>query len=276
MNCERFEEHIHEIATGRTGDGALERESRRHAEACAECADRLEGEVRVSRLLEALAAADADVEAPVAVEATVLGAFRLAHGTANVVAMPVAATGRRPGRVRLLAAAAAIFVAAAAGLVTWRAMSSVPGGLPAPASPPRTAVAPPTGGSAGSPPVAPGGTSYQADPTRGNQKGPAVPVANIGRTTGRRDTVRPVRSEEPTELVTDFYALVPKSDSAQLEGGQLVRLEVPSASLASLGVPIPVSNPYGSVTADIVMGYDGVAHAIRFVQPNTTDERRRR
>lgn len=284
MTCESFNNVVHELSTGRSLDGRMERDARTHSSECDECASVLEQQRRLTALLGQVATADAELEAPDRIEATVLGAFRLAHGTANVVplrsvaAAPVV-TPRQFSR-RWLAAAAAIVIGVAGTLFTWQAMERGPNVVPKPegvsiavkpssetASPPLPAT-PPQDRSAGR-------ESYGGSvPGRGIPEGPVIPVSN---NSGARRTTRPVRplpTSEPTELVTDFYSLVPASGFAPTEGGQLVRLQVPRASLASLGVPLPYGNPDGSVTADLVMGYDGVAHAIRFVQPNMTDERR--
>ncbi len=284
MKCESFSNIVHELSTGRSLDGRLEREARSHSSECDECATLLAAQQRLTALLGHVAAADVDLDAPDRIEATVLGAFRLAHGTANVVPLRPAsaapASSARRLSSRWIAAAAAIVIGVAATLFTWQAMrsgpivvpvsdvvpvASKPGGMSTTTPPP---VAPPRN------PKVDDGVYGGSAPARGIPQGPAIPVSN---TAGGRRTTRPAQplpTSEPTELVTDFYSLVPASGFAPTEGGQLVRLQVPRASLASLGVPLPYGNPDGSVTADLVMGYDGVAHAIRFVQPNMTDERR--
>ena len=228
----------------------------------------------------------ADLETPDRIEATVLGAFRLAHGTANVVPMRPVATAPVVAARRFshswMAVAATIVVGVAATLVSWQAMRSGPIVAP-PSDRGLVAEKTPTERPPAKPPVAPPVDKRPDDgqypgvaPGRGGGGGPVIPVSN---TAGGRRISRPTQTlpeSEAQELVTDFFSLVPASGFAPTEGGQLVRLEVPRSSLASLGVPIPVGNPDGSVTADLVMGYDGVAHAIRFVQPRMTDERRTR
>ena len=286
MTCESFNNIIHELATGRPVDGKLERDARTHSGECESCSSSLDEQRRLTSLLGAVAAEDAELEAPDRIEATVLGAFRLAHGTANVVPLRPIATApvvaARRFSHRWMAVAATIVVGVAATLVSWQAMRSGP--IVAPPSD-RGSIAenPPAGRAPEKPPVTqqedhrPDDGQYPgAAPGRGRGGGPVIPVSNIA---GGRRISRPTQAipqSEAQELVTDFFSLVPASGFAPTEGGQLVRLEVPRSSLASLGVPIPVGNPDGSVTADLVMGYDGVAHAIRFVQPRMTDERRTR
>lgn len=279
MTCEEFITRLQALGRGESPG----QEARDHAESCEACAETLTRSGHVDALLRLLARSDDGLEAPARIEETVLGAFRLAHGTANVVSMQphavAPAVAPRRFAYRWMGAAAAIAVASAASLVAWQSFRSsdllpqppVEQGAPAPERTP----SPPFASRPGAAPsVRPGDGSYQgAAPGRGNARAPIIPVSTV------RKPVRPVTSapspsaDEPAEFVTDFYSLVPASGFAPTEGGQLVRLQVPRASLASLGVPIPVGNPNGSVTADLVMGYDGVAHAIRFVQPTRSSER---
>jgi len=57
-----------------------------------------------------------------------------------------------------------------------------------------------------------------------------------------------------------------------LTGGQLVRLEVSRAALASFGL-LPADSldaRPGTVLADVLVGEDGLARAVRFVRPEST------
>ena len=70
------------------------------------------------------------------------------------------------------------------------------------------------------------------------------------------------------EVTTPCLAL-PYS-SVPISGGQLVRLEVPRAALVSFGLaPIEPADTGVSATvlADVLVGDDGLARAVRFVQP---------
>ena len=76
------------------------------------------------------------------------------------------------------------------------------------------------------------------------------------------------------EVVTDFmplpYSVVP------METGQIVRLEFPRAALASFGL-VPTDGAgsldnvsEGTVMADVIVGDDGLARAVRFVRRSTS------
>jgi len=68
---------------------------------------------------------------------------------------------------------------------------------------------------------------------------------------------------------TPFLPL-PYSGVPMSEGGQLVRLEVPRSALVSFGLA-PVDGARAgtsdTVLADVLVGEDGLARAVRFVQP---------
>jgi len=67
--------------------------------------------------------------------------------------------------------------------------------------------------------------------------------------------------------VTEFISLVAGSPGASpLESGQLVRVQLPRAALASLGLPSNAERADEPVKADVLLGNDGLARAIRFVR----------
>jgi hypothetical protein len=50
------------------------------------------------------------------------------------------------------------------------------------------------------------------------------------------------------------------------DGGQIVRVELPRSALANFGLPVNMDRYNEKVKADVLLGVDGMAHAIRFVQ----------
>jgi hypothetical protein len=67
------------------------------------------------------------------------------------------------------------------------------------------------------------------------------------------------------EVVTDFIPLMQGARLAQGDGGRLVRVELPRSALASFGLPVN-AEAGGRVKADVLLGEDGLARAIRFVR----------
>ena len=68
------------------------------------------------------------------------------------------------------------------------------------------------------------------------------------------------------EIVTEFMPLTYGAALSPSEGGQLVRVELPRSALASLGLPMNEERPDERVKADVLLGHDGLARAIRFVR----------
>jgi hypothetical protein len=65
------------------------------------------------------------------------------------------------------------------------------------------------------------------------------------------------------EITTEFIQL---AGFAQSEGVHLVRVELPRSALASFGIPVNADSAGGRVKADVLLGEDGTARAIRFVR----------
>lgn len=67
------------------------------------------------------------------------------------------------------------------------------------------------------------------------------------------------------ELVTEFFPLAYSNVPAR--GGYVVRMQVPRTALASFGAtPFAGEHDSPNVLADVVVGDDGLARAVRFVQ----------
>lgn len=70
-----------------------------------------------------------------------------------------------------------------------------------------------------------------------------------------------------TEIMTDFFALPQSNTLAQSDGGgHLMRVELPRSALATLGLPVNPERADERVKADVLIGDDGLARAIRFVR----------
>jgi hypothetical protein len=63
----------------------------------------------------------------------------------------------------------------------------------------------------------------------------------------------------------DFVPLVAPDNSVPLDSGQMVRVDVPRAALAALGLPVNASRAGATVRADVLLAHDGTARAIRLL-----------
>ena len=90
------------------------------------------------------------------------------------------------------------------------------------------------------------------------------------KTPRRRSVRRHPRSEVANhvtrEVATDFMPLGYLNAAALQDGGQIVRVELPRSALVNFGLPVNMDRYNEKVKADVLLGVDGMAHAIRFVQ----------
>ena len=78
----------------------------------------------------------------------------------------------------------------------------------------------------------------------------------------------PIIDSGPAEPAFDMTGFVPWPGAdawPRFESGSLVRIDLPVSALAALGLPVP-SSTVSVVQADIVVGQDGFARAVRVVQ----------
>jgi len=68
------------------------------------------------------------------------------------------------------------------------------------------------------------------------------------------------------EIATDFMPLGYLNPATLQDGGQIIRVEVPRSALVNFGLPVNMNRYHEKVKADVLLGVDGMAHAIRFVQ----------
>jgi hypothetical protein len=240
MSCLTLKDAIVEKARGRDLRPGTAAAVESHVEHCASCSTLLAREVRLSEGLRALAAASASQVPSEELEQKLIASFAQHHSTPQ---------GRRQrARYRWMPAAAAIILAAGA-LAWWR--------LPNPArdntrrTPPATTAVSsqsPEASAIPAPVVKP--ASGINGPTR--NAGPAM--------TGRR------RAERPRPIRPEGFVTLPAAVGLpDFESGEIVRVEIPLTSLPAYGIEILPENPSSPVEADLLLGQDGQARAIRLV-----------
>jgi hypothetical protein len=82
----------------------------------------------------------------------------------------------------------------------------------------------------------------------------------------RRSQNSEVASHAAREVATDFIPLSYMNVVSLQDGGQIVRVELPRSALVNFGLPVNMDRDNEKVKADVLLGVDGLAHAIRFVQ----------
>ena len=244
MKCHSLRDAIVEMARGehaRPGTrGAIES----HLKHCAACAALLKRERRLSQGLRALSAA-APAAPSEALSRRLLDAF-----AERQLAQPAVARGAsRIGGNAWLRVAAAVLVAAG-GVLLWSVTSNKPeSDKPRDAS---TAVAESRTPDAMLPP-----SSVQ-------------PAANVPRESATTPASQPPRRSRQRALPAvvrpvGFVALPGAAGLPDFESGEIVRIEIPLTSLPTYGIEILPDAQGSPVEADLLVGQDGQARAIRLV-----------
>jgi hypothetical protein len=90
----------------------------------------------------------------------------------------------------------------------------------------------------------------------------SVPQPVVRAASGTPRAVRQ-RPAAPREVTTDFFPLV--DYAPPFERGELVRVSVPASAMRAVGLPVREERIADRVQADILVGQEGLARAIRFV-----------
>ena len=207
-----------------------QREAIAHAKTCARCARRLANEQKLSAVVAAVVMEDSQRVAPAAVEQMLMAEFRKQHERSK-------RQGAWWARAALVAAAAALIVAAAVSLRRAPDKQTVQ----TMTKPPEVHVTPAV--------IAPAVRAV-AKAVRALRKAP------------RKSTNAPAVAQR--EVMTEFIPIV--FDPEPIERGQIVRIRLPLAALASFGLPLNEEHPEEAIRADVVLGEDGLARAVRFVK----------
>ncbi len=239
IDCESFKTVVHEIdRLGGLEASALDL-AWGHAQSCARCARRLARARELTAALGALAKADEREHAPMRVEARLLSAFRVHRKPAR--------SFRQLKLAWWMAAAAAVAMMVGAGLA-WRRASERARATAHRAVPAELAEV------AASPPAAPVVT--------------AAPKENHGTQHPHLSQVSKASTPpaaEPVAQLAEFLPLPFADDDGPLGTAEVVRIRLSESSLGVLGLPVNDEASRQPVTADVVIGEDGVARAIRFV-----------
>jgi hypothetical protein len=84
--------------------------------------------------------------------------------------------------------------------------------------------------------------------------------------TGGPQSLGETSEANESEITTDFIPLMQGARLTQTDGVRMVRVELPRSALARFGLPVNAEQTNGRVKADVLLGEDGLARAIRFVR----------
>jgi hypothetical protein len=273
MSCTDFKIICDELAAERPLNAATQRAGLSHAALCPACAARLQRARGVVAGLRTAASAETE-EAPARVKQTLLAAFREQGTQRQAPARVVEISSRRRSQMWIGAAAAAAAVVLLSLVVpTWlRAPSTQTAQRETAqqATPTAPAATPPGVNSQPAPVNAPfeEHTVTQAGERNVAQVSSPEKSSGLAR---RQRRFQPRAEKLGTETAAqkagdDFIPLTYLSSATAMESGTVVRVQLSRSALISLGLPVGVSASTESVKADLVIGDDGVARAIRLVE----------
>jgi hypothetical protein len=260
MNCQKFETIVGELARNQMMEAEVRSEALAHSADCSVCSTRLRNEETLTRGLRALTTKMNSIEAPPAVEARLLDAFRKPE---VVVPLPVA---QRHSRYWLAAVAALLLIVFGVLAVRLRIeQQRVPQQQQAIVEPvePKKNIVDVNQKEAPKPePV----TAVNNEQPRNKPRHRFMNASVVASAGNSRATKNNVVSNHATEVATEFMPIGYLNPAALQDGGQIVRVEVSRTTLASFGIPVNMDRYNEKVKADVLLGVDGMAHAIRFVQ----------
>jgi hypothetical protein len=250
MNCHDFDAIAGDLSKDGLMDAGVREKALEHSAACADCAARFQEEGALTEGLRAFARTSTG-EAPSNVEAAVLAAFRQ-HQPGS----PSAVTIRSSDRWIYAAAgvAALVIIVALLALNASRVQNPRPqekANIDTPVKPGETPTVPD--------PKMP--TSDRKLAT--NKKTQRVQHRGVTRQRPAQPQLTPGATNE---IATEFIPLTNREALAQMDGGQVMRVELPRSALMSFGLPMDMERATERIKADVVVGNDGLARAIRFVR----------
>jgi hypothetical protein len=250
MNCRDFKKLVLALARDGSLDAATREQGLAHTEGCKRCAARLAEERALLADVRAVAAELAGEEPPARVDAALLAAYRAQRAAvASPTAIPMPSRTRHWWSWKLAAVAAGILILISMIAVFWRSASSLrpqqEEQAVSPTPDPRT-----------TPPK-------QAEPPVGRDQAVTRQPEKERKRVDRRSSM-----DDPAEVevVTQFFPLREGEDLTALESLQLVRVELPGSALGEVGLPVSIETANEPVEADVLLGQDGMARAIRFVR----------
>jgi hypothetical protein len=278
MSCRNIETIITELARGQMLEARVKEDALAHLEACERCAAHFaDQQTLTSGLRAAVAESATSVEAPAHVEAALLSAFR--QRAASPFAIPRQSNAAMWKRWSIAAAAVIIVAATFASMRLLSTSSSdglkqvASGNQPAHLSSPGRPVDERGMNDTAIMPTPPAGNQGQqlvsaqqfSRPSTGRPRG-FIHDAGLNNRQMRNASKFETVAKANEEITTDFLPLSYGSSMSQYDDGQIVRVELPRSALQSFGLPVNAERSSERVKADVLLGHDGVAQAIRFVR----------
>jgi len=244
MNCHEFEQTIIDRDFDHLDDPSTQARVLGHAESCAQCAATLNREQRMTAALQTFAAEESTINAPERIKLALRKSFNEQQAAA---ASPRTLPGSAHRKLLWRMAAVVVLLLSLISTAIWlrvpdENVDNAPPDLPENRKP-----------QCSSCPVA----LDEAQKARKNQT--ALVARPSGRTRGRRSLL--VNTKETAGFLPLTYVAKP----GPTEFVQTVRVVVSRSTLLTMGLPVNVDRGDKPIKADIIIGEDGVARAVRIL-----------
>jgi hypothetical protein len=267
MNCVSFATIITELARDQIVEAHLREAALEHPQYCAVCANRFANEMALTAGLRAFAAETAAIRPSNKIETVLLDAFR-----SQIVVIGESSTKEVLSIVKPTVAWSKFAMAAAAIILIALTSITV------------IAIRAQRNHAARSNDIAKAGTpkpevsNSTSTNNSGSQSGSVkddnqnnilvssdhkIKTVQHRIKNGRNREVALVNNPDPT---AGFISLTQAADFMPLESGQIVKVEMPRAALLAIGLPVNAQRAGESIKAELLVGQDGIARAIRFLQ----------
>jgi hypothetical protein len=248
MNCQEFERTIIDFDRDHLVEASAHAHALEHAEICARCAALLNREQRMTAGLQVLAVEEAAINAPERVRSALRAAFDGQHAAG--ASPPVSLRFARHKLLWGMAAAAMLLlstITTALWLREQRAkVDDTRAGVINHPIPQNTHGKPP-------------------EMLAGAQRAGAIHSPKAARPSGRIGRRRTLPVKESADDAGEFFPLTFVAKSGSTGVVQTVRIEISRSMLLSMGLPVNIDRGEGPIKADLIIGEDGVARAVRII-----------
>jgi hypothetical protein len=250
MNCDEFERTIIDFSGDHLTDAsahdlALVQAAQKHTESCAGCAARLKREELITAGLQALAIEESTIRAPERVLAALRAAFD--KQPADAAAQPVLPQSPRRKWLWGMAAAAMLLVSAVTTAFWLRDQ--------------RAAVS----GTVNAVPLMAMSQSQLKAAGQEVQLASEIHPSDVAKSPSRQIRRRKPPVTDSADDPGEFFPLTYVAKSGPTEFVQRVHVEISRSTLLSMGVPVNIERGEGLIKAEIIIGEDGVARAVRII-----------
>lgn len=259
MNCQSFGKVVVDLARSQPLETGVRDEALAHRSSCDSCARWLEEEKMLTVGLQAWATEMKATTAPAHLEQNLISALREQRF--------VPQTSQAANRWSYLAVAAAIVIAVTLAVAGFRMRQPQPVEshaqvLPEVKDSPMPDAKPPSAEGAANTPQVKTKTPKVAANHRSKKRRHSVSISP----TFVSVVVGSVTDADSPEVASPFMPLSYSNAANVQEGAQMMRVELPRYAMARFGLPVNMERYDERVKADVWIGADGLARAIRFVQ----------